>query len=185
MSIEEYITHLIVSPSGNSCVQAGEVLEVSHDQVTRLLSDQAYSGKDLYDRVIPHLKLIGGTLTVDDSVIDKPYSRLDTNDLVGHYWSGKHHRSVRGINLIALVYTDSEGSSLPVNFRLYNPNQDISKHELMQGMVREVIGWGLRPRRITADSWYASLANLKFWRGAELAFLVGVKSDRMVSTQPQ
>lgn len=33
MGIEEYIAHLISSPNGNSCVKAGEVLEVSHDQV--------------------------------------------------------------------------------------------------------------------------------------------------------
>lgn len=36
---------------------------------------------------------------------------------------------------------------------------------------------------ITADSWYASLAYRKCCRGAELAFQVGVKNDRIVSTQ--
>ena len=46
----------------------------------------------------------------DDSTLDKPYSRQMA--LVGHIWSGKHHRVVKGINLITLYYTDPQGRSL-------------------------------------------------------------------------
>jgi len=35
------------------------------------------------------LNLIGGTLNVDDSTLDKPYSQHMA--LVGHFWSGKVH----------------------------------------------------------------------------------------------
>lgn len=184
MDIEKYIAHLLSSPAGNSCVKAGEVLEVSHDQVTRLLNNQVYSGSDLYSKAMPHLMLAGGTLTVDDSVIDKPYSDLQANELVDYHWSGKHHKTVRGICLVALLYTDTSGHSLPINFRIYNPKDDISKHALLQQMVREVIQWGLRPARFTADSWYASLENLKFLRNQEISFQIGLKNNRTVSTQP-
>lgn len=32
-------------------------------------------------------------ISVDDTVLDKPYSQH--MDLVGFFWSGKHHRSVK------------------------------------------------------------------------------------------
>jgi hypothetical protein len=54
------------------------------------------------------LNLKGGTLSVDDSVLDKPYSQFLA--LVGYFWSGKHHGTVKGINLITLYYTDPQGS---------------------------------------------------------------------------
>jgi hypothetical protein len=183
MDIEEYIAHLLSSPSGNSCVKAGEVLQVSHDQITRLLNNSTYSGTDLFAKSAPQLVLEGGTLTLDDSVIDKPYSDLDANDLVAFHWSGKHHKSVRGICLVVLLYTDITGHSLPVNFRIFDPNAGLSKHELLQQMVREVIRWGIRPVRFTADSWYASLENLKFLRNLEISFQIGLKSNRTVSPQ--
>lgn len=183
MGIEEYIAHLISSPNGNSCVKAGEVLEVSHDQVTRLLNNEAYSGRDLFEKAFPNLIAQGGTLTVDDSVIDKPYSNLETNELVGKYWSGKHHKTVKGVNLIVLVYTDINDCCLPVNYRLYDPNDVKTKHDLLQQMLKEVIHWGLAPKWFTADSWYSSISNLKYLRSLGINFQVGVKSDRIVSTQ--
>lgn len=184
MQIESYIAHLLSSPHGNSCVKAGEVLEVSHDQITRLLNNESYCGADLYAKAAPGLILSGGTLTVDDSVIDKPYSDLKANDLVDYHWSGKHHKTVRGICLVTLLYTDISGHSLPVNFRIYNPNDEISKHRLLQQMVSQVIQWGIQPARFTADSWYASLENLKFLRNQEISFQIGLKSNRTISTQP-
>ena len=172
------------SPYGNSCVKASEVLEVSHDKVTRFLNQSNYTGSDLFKKAAPNLILSGGTISVDDTVIDKPYSKPSANELVSTYWSGKHHRVVKGISLISLVYTDKKGCCLPINFRLYDPNQDYTKHELFQQMLRQVIGWGLCPAWVTADSWYASIANLKLLRGLEISFMIGVKSDRVVSSTP-
>ena len=158
-------------------------MEVNHDQVTRLLNNNSYRGKDLFEKALPNLIAQGGTLTVDDSVIDKPYSNLETNELVSKYWSGKHHKTVKGVNLIVLVYTDIEDCCLPVNYRLYDPNDTKTKHELLQQMLKEVIRWSLQPKWFTADSWYASITNLKYLRSLEINFQVGVKSDRIVSTQ--
>jgi hypothetical protein len=119
MTIEAYMSYLLSSPKGSSCVQAAEVLEVSHDEVNRFLLQGRYTGKDLYEKAVVHLVIAGGTLTVDDSVLDKPYSELET-ELITHLYSGKHHRVVRGIGLITLLYTDIKGISLPVNFRVYD-----------------------------------------------------------------
>jgi len=66
------------------------------------------------------IKLEGGILSVDDTVIDKPYSKAKNfESFVGHYWSGKHKRVILGINLITLYYKDTQGVSVPINFRIY------------------------------------------------------------------
>jgi hypothetical protein len=61
--------------------------------------------------------------------------------LVGHFWSGKHHRSVKGINLITLYYTDIKGHHLPVNYRIYNKLDNKTKNDYFLDMLDEVILW--------------------------------------------
>lgn len=183
MTMETYMSYLLSSPTGSSCVHAGEVLEVSHDQVNRFLLQGRYTGKDLFEKASPHLVLVGGTLSVDDSILDKPYSQLETS-LIGYFYSGKHHKTVKGIALITLLYTDLRGISLPVNFRLYDKASSKTKNDHFQEMLKEVLSWGLRPQTVTGDSWYASTANFKFLRNQELSFLFGIEKNRIISTQP-
>ncbi len=45
MNIEEYMSYLLSSPIGSSCVKAGEVLAVSHDTVNRFLLQVIMGGK--------------------------------------------------------------------------------------------------------------------------------------------
>jgi hypothetical protein len=177
------MSYLLSSPTGSSCVQAAQVLEVSHDEVNRFLLQGNYTGKDLYEKAIVHLVAQGGTLSADDSVLDKPYSQLETN-LITYLYSGKHHRTVKGIGLITLLYTDLKGVSLPVNFRLYDKQAGKTKNDYFQEMVKEVLLWGLRPGMVTADSWYASTANFKFLRNQELSFLFGIEKNRIISSEP-
>jgi hypothetical protein len=184
MEIELYIAQLLSAPSVNICVRVGEVLKVSHDKVTRLLNEGSYTGKDLFDKEAPNLVLEGGQLSLDDSVADKPYSDPESHPLVAKHWSGKHHNPVLLVCLVTLIYTNTRGMSLPVNFRIFNPHSVLSKYDLLQQIVREVFHWGLRPSRFSADSWYSSFENLKFLSNLEVSFLVGQKSNRTVSTEP-
>ena len=89
-------------------------------RVNRFLLRERYEPKDLFDEVKLHINLIGGSLSGDDTVIDKPYSDPSVTELIGYFWeahmnergfppplqsgrSGKHHRVVKGIQLITLV----------------------------------------------------------------------------------
>ncbi|TMO20621.1 IS701 family transposase, partial [Pseudoalteromonas sp. S4492] len=102
---------------------------------------------------------VGGTLSVDDSVLDKPYS--NSVALVSHFWSGKHHRVVKGINLVTLYYTDPTGRHMPVNFRICDKSEGKSKNDYFREMLIEVLTWGLKPAFVTGDSWYSCVKNLK------------------------
>lgn len=184
MEASEYIAYLLSAVGKSSCVRGGEVLQISHDEVNRFLAGSDFKGKDLFARVKAALNLSGGVLSVDDTVIDKPYSNPDAAELVDFFWSGLHHKSVKGINLIVLNYTDPIGVSLPVNWRLYRKRDNKTKNDYFQDMVSEVFSWGLRPTWITADSWYSSIENLKFLRNKEVGFMVGLEKNRIISSVP-
>ena len=167
-----------------SCLRLAEIMsELSHDSVNRFLLRENYTPKDLFDEVKEELIFEGGTASVDDSVVDKPYRDLKKTELLGYFWSGKHKRTVKGLNLITLYYTDIAGNAYPVNFRLYNKQEDKTKNDYFLEMMREIREWGLKPAWVTGDSWYSSLENLKFLRNEGVGFLFGVANNRKVSQE--
>jgi hypothetical protein len=78
-----------------------EILEnVSHDSINsinRLLLRERYEPKDLFDTVRKIINIIGGILSVDDTVVQKLYSNPKNAELISYFWSGKYHKSIEGI----------------------------------------------------------------------------------------
>jgi len=148
-----------------------------------LLEREDYTPNDLFNLVKNQITLSGGTLSVDDSVIDKPYRNPNKTELVDYFWSGEHKRAVKGINLITLYYTDINQVNVPVNFRIYKKDETKTKNDYFREMLVEVLTWGLKPGWITGDSWYSSLENLKFVRHYKLSFLFAIENNRLISIE--
>jgi hypothetical protein len=104
-------------------------------------------------------------------------------ELVGHFWSGKHHSVVKGLNLITLYYTDTQDRHQPVNYRLYDKSEGKTKNDYFREMLAEVLQWGLKSDFVTGDSWYSGVANLKTVRNHRMGFLFAVESNRLVSIE--
>jgi len=172
---------LMSEPNSSTCTRLAEVMNISHDSVNRFLLRECYEPKDLFIEAKRLLNLVGGTLNVDDSTLDKPYSQH--MELVGHFWSGKHHRVVKGLNLITLYYTDPQGRSLPINYRVYDKAEGKTKNEYFLDMLKEVLEWGVQPNFMTGDSWYACVDNLKTVKNHRMGFMFAVESNRRVSTE--
>ena len=145
---------------------------------------ERYEPKDLFDELKPHIELIGGTLSGDNTVIEKPYSDPNLTEFIGYFWSGNQHRPVKGINLITLYYTESNGKSVPVNYRIYNKPEGKTKNDYFREMIAEVLLWGLQPEMVTGDSWYSSKENLNFLRNQKLGFMMGIAKNRQVARIP-
>lgn len=137
-------------PKHASCSQFGETLGTSHDSANRFLLREQYEPLDLYTEALRVINPVGGVLSVDDTVLDKPYANKMA--YVSYFGSGKHHRTVKGINLITLYYTDHQGQSAPINYRLYDKTEGKSKNDYFLEMLEEVLAWGLKPAYVTADS---------------------------------
>lgn len=138
----------------------------------------------MFDQVTDLINLEGGILSVDDTVIEKLYSNPFSAELVSYFWSGKYHQTIKGINLISLYYSDIYGNSVPVNYRIDDKKEGKTKNDYFREMLIEVLGWGVKPKIVTGDSWYSSIENLKFLRNQKLGFLFGIESNRTVSDQP-
>jgi hypothetical protein len=76
----------------------------------------------------------------------------------GHYWSGKYHASVQGINLVTTCYTDTQVNHYPINFRVVDKNEN--KKLLFSENICRAFSLGLKPAMVRA-SWYAYAKNLK------------------------
>jgi hypothetical protein len=155
--------------------------DLSHDSVNRFLLRENYEPVDLFNEVKQYIDLIGGTLSIDDTVIEKLYSNPNLSEFIGYFWSGNKHKTIKGINLITLFYTDPSGVSVPINYRLYNQADNLSKNDYFRLMLSEVLAWGLRATYVTGDSWYSSKENLKFLRKQKLGFMMGIAKNRQVS----
>lgn len=180
-TLPKYMGFLISEPKSPTCTRLAEVIGISHHSVNRFLHRENYQPKDMFDEAAKVLCLTGGTLSVDDSVLDKPYSYSVA--LVGHFWSGKHHRVVKGINLITLYYTDTAGRHMPVNYRIYDKSEDKTKNDYFREMLIEVLVWGLKPAFVTGDSWYSCNTNLKTIRNHQKGFMFAVEKNRTVSLE--
>src|SRR5438270_12792178 len=107
---EQYMDFLLATPKAYSAAEAGRVQEPgpaapAHDAFTRLLARLEPDPAALWAEVRPLVRR-GGVLVLDDTVLDKPYAHK--MGLVGPFWSGKHQRVLRGINLVTLAWTDGD-----------------------------------------------------------------------------
>ncbi len=74
-TLSMYMGFLMIEPKSSTCTRLSEVMGISHDSVNRFLMRENYEPKDLFNEAKRLLNLAVGTLNVDDSTLDKPYSQ--------------------------------------------------------------------------------------------------------------
>ena len=127
--------------------------EVSHDQITRFLSAQEYTSKDLWQQVKSTVRSIerdDGVLIFDDTIQEKAWT--DESESMCWHFDHCSGRTVRGINLLnALYYCNAV--SIPVAFELVTKpiqysdittkklkrKSDKTKNEMMREMIQTCI----------------------------------------------
>jgi putative transposase len=180
----QFIDFLLASPSQATATEAQRTQPDSadpaaHDAYTRLLHRLEPDSDALWVEVQPDVRRTTGVLVLDDSVLDKPYARK--MDLVHHLWSGKHHRVVKGIDLLTLLWTDGD-RHLPCDYRLYDkPNDQKTKSDHFGDLLRVAKERGFAPECVLFDGWYSSLDNLKRLRASGWNWLTRLKANRRVN----
>jgi putative transposase len=180
---ESYIQFLVASQGRVSCSEAARVQPESHfapahDSFNRLLNRLEPDPDALWAEAEPTVQRARGALVLDDSTLDKPFAKHIA--LVTHHWSGKHHKTVRGINLITLLWTDGD-RKIPCDYRLYSKTDGKTKNDHFWEMLLMARGRGFSPKYVLFDSWYASLENLKQIRHYGWLWLTRLKGNRKVS----
>lgn len=177
----DYIAYQIASPTQYTCTVAARCQPAAegapaNDAFARLLHHQPTGTAGLWQEA---LQLQGGLLVVDYTTLDKPYAR--EIELVTWHRSGKHHRVVRSINLVSLVWSDGT-NRIPCDYLVYDkPVGGKTKNEHFPDMLTAAHTRGLRPTYVLFDSWYSGLDNLKHLRKLEFAWLTRLTSNRKVA----
>ena len=140
-----------------------------------------------------------GLLILDDttsraSALEKPYA--NEIDHVTWHWSGKHNDTVKGINLLTLLWggpsEEEEDTSsgkeapneahIPCDFRLYNKDEDgLTKNDHFRQMLEVASRRGFEPAYVVFYSWHSGLDSLKKIRSQQWLFFTRLKSNRQVN----
>ena len=170
--------------------------QISHDQVTRLLATDPKNSSDLWRVVKPLVRQIerpDGTLSIDDSIGEKPYT--DENAIVCWHWSHSFERHVKGIEFLTAYYNVGE-VSLPIAFDLVEKTEEyldpktgkakrrspISKNERYRMLLRVAVHNQVLFQYVLNDLWFASADNMKYVkRDLKKDFIMPLKSNRKVA----
>jgi putative transposase len=157
--------------------------EAAHDAYTRLLSRLEPSEEELWKEAEKEVEKTTGIIVLDDTTLDKPYS--EKIEIVSKHWSGKHHKVVKGINLITLLWTDGD-RHIPCDYRLYEKSKDkLTKNDHFANMIKGAKQRGFAPECVVFDSWYSSIENLKLIRSYNWVWLTRLKENRQVNPDRQ
>ena len=196
--LELYSDYLLSSFGATTATGLSALLEgaISHDRVTRFLSQSDYNGKTLWRHVkgmIREIEQDDGVLIFDDTIQEKPYT--DENDLICWHYDHSQNRTVKGINLLNCVY-HAGAVSLPVTYELitkpilYTDVKTrrvkrmslVTKNDLMRDMVSVCKRNRIKYRYVLADSWFSAKENLQFIRNSmNKHFVIALKSNRTVA----
>jgi len=182
-SLQLYTSFLIGNQNRYSGTELSKVLPpetMSHDSVTRFLSDSTYASSDLWKHVKPLVSLEGGYLVGDDSLLSKKYSR--ENELAKLQYSGNARGLVNGICLVNLLWTAGD-EYIPVDYRIYQRGRDgKTKNDHFQEMLKKAKKRDFKPQYVLTDSWYSGVENLKLIaKELNWNFISSFKSNRKVS----
>ena len=196
--LELYSDYLISSFGLTTATGLATLLQgsVSHDQVTRFLSEPAATSAELWQRVKPHVRSLqgdDGVLIVDDSIAAKPYT--DENELICWHYDHVQGCNVKGINFVSALY-HRHNVSLPVGFELVtktdwyiDPKTQemkrrsvLSKNELYRSLLRQAVLNQILFAFVLNDIWFASAENMRFVK-LELhkEFVMPLKANRKVA----
>jgi hypothetical protein len=180
---EDYINFIIATPRDVTATEAERVQPEStnapaHDAFTRLLQRLEPDAETLWQEARTQIDLTSGFLILDDSTLEKPFSKF--NALVYQHWSGKQKAVVSGINLMTLLWSDGI-RCVPVDYRLFDKDRDgKTKNDHFAEMLLEAFERGFSPELVCFDSWYASVENLKLCRSLGWHFLTRLKANRQI-----
>lgn len=170
---------------------------ISHDKVTRFLSEEDFTSKHLWRLVKPTVRQVQspeGILLFDDTIEEKPST--DENELITWHWDHLAGRAVKGLNLLSAIYY-SQGVLIPIGFQPITKTEAYieaksgktkkksakTKNEYLREMAKVATQDNQIPCRwVLADIWYSGNDNLEYIKLELLKdFIMPIKGNRLVA----
>jgi len=169
---------------------------VSHDKITRFLSEEALDSKQLWlltKPIIRQHERDDAVIIFDDTIEDKPFTQ--ESELICYHFDHVKNRSVKGINILNCVY-NAEDVTFPIGFDLVTkPLQfcdietrkikrkaTMTKNELLRNRLDVCQRNQLKYKYVLTDSWFSSKENMSYiHHDLGKQFIMALKSNRTVA----
>ena len=174
--------------------------QISHDQITRFLSGEEQTSKDLWLAVKGTVRKVEreeGVLIFDDTIQEKPYT--DENEVMCWHYDHSKGRAVQGFNLLNCLY-HVDDISIPVAFEIIKKPIEysdlktrkrkraslVTKNELMRDMLDVCVQNKLLFRFVLFDTWFASKENMVHIKEKlKKDFICALKTNRLVAVSEE
>jgi len=195
--LDIYSDYLISSFSYTTATGLAAMLDnqVSHDKVTRFLSNREYSSKDLWKLVKPTIRVIeteDGCILFDDTIEEKEYT--DSNDIICWHFDHSKSRNVKGVNILSSIYHNNQGT-VPLSFEIVKKDQEfldpetgkkkrrssINKNEYFRSMFKQSLTNSIKFKYVLADIWFSSKENMEYIIENGKHFIFAIKKNRSVA----
>jgi hypothetical protein len=197
--LQDYYTDYLMVSTGQ-CTATGlsrlSYGEISHDQITRLLSSERFTSKEVWRRVKPFIREIEnsqGCISIDDSIQAKPYT--DESPLVCWHFDHTKNKSVKGVNFMSAAYC-YEGGSLPIAVEFVRKSvittdkktgkakrkSEKTKNRMYREMLEIVKDNGVKFGYVLNDTWFSSSENMQFVKqDIKTDFIMAIKGNRKIA----
>jgi hypothetical protein len=195
--LELYTDYLISSFGAATATGLSAMLDgaVSHDHITRFLSNNEFTSKDLWLYVKPIVREIetnDGVLIFDDTIQEKAWT--DENEIMCWHYDHCSGQTVRGLNILNALYHCAE-ISIPVAFevirkptmfcdlktRQVKRASEVTKNELLRDIFTTCIHNALKFGYVLLDSWFTSVDNFECIRSKDKHFIGALKDNRLIA----
>lgn len=205
--LDLYTDYLLSSFGQTSATGLSRLVDgdLSHDKISRFLSSNNFSSKDLWQKVKPLVRehqTVDACLIFDDVIVEKPHT--DESAMMCWHWDHSKNKVVKGVNMLnAFYHTQALDTDvplrIPIGFEIVmktimfceiktkkeKRKSPVTKNEMMQAMISQAIHNQLKFKYILADSWFASAANMRFIQKKRKFFIFDMKSNRKAALSEQ
>lgn len=200
--LELYTDYLLSSFGHTTATGLSRMIEgrIGHDQITRFLSAEEFTSKDLWTLVKPTIREVeqdDAVLIFDDTIQEKPYT--DENEVMCWHYDHTKGRAVQGFNLLNCLY-HVNGVTIPVAFELIKKPFEYcdlktrrlkraslhTKNELMRNMLSVCLKNKLKFRFVLFDTWFSSKENMCYIKKDLIKdFICALKSNRLAAVSEE
>ena len=157
-NLQTYCQFLLNSQINYTLTYLGEhTVGVSHDQMTRLLDWEEFKPSLLWEKAKDDIiQDENGYIAIDDTVLDKRYSRKIHGVL--RQYSGNAKGTILGIGVVTCIYVNPTLNRFwAIDHRIYLPKRDQkTKHDHVRDMIQDVVEKKqLRFKTVLMDCWYS------------------------------
>jgi len=202
--LDLYTDYCLTSFSSITATSLSKLVDqhYSHDQISRFLSQPAFTQKQYWKIIKPIVRAIEheqGVISIDDTICEKPHST--ENELIFTQWNHSNSTYVKGMNILNFAYrttlADGQQVTLPIAFELIRKTEqyfDKQKGKVKtrspttkNEMVRQRLYVLAKQNQITFkyvvwDTWFSSKDNLDFVHNTlDKHFVAALKTNRKVA----